>query len=265
MSETKVTDKREMRETNTVLAPVAVTPAELLQMAVARGADIDKLEKLMELQLKWEANEARKAYMNAMAAFKASPPKLVKNKLVKYENKSGTKTEYYHATLDSIVEIVGAALSVHGLQHSWRTEQLDGGLIKVTCILTHILGHTESTSLQGGRDESGGKNNIQAVGSTVSYLQRYTLLAITGLATGDMDDDGKESEPVERITEKQAADLYALIDQAGGFDEKAMDRFLRYLKVDTIEEIGTQGYADACAQVRIVEKNREAKKAKVQK
>ncbi|MHB1799627.1 MAG: ERF family protein [Vulcanimicrobiaceae bacterium] len=263
MTDTKVTDKREMRET-TVLAPVAVTPAELLQMAVARGADIDKLEKLMELQLKWEANEARKAYMNAMAAFKASPPKLVKNKHVKFTTQKGV-TEYDHATLDSIVEIVGAALSAQGLQHSWRTEQLDGGLIKVTCILTHILGHTESTSLQGGRDESGGKNNIQAVGSTVSYLQRYTLLAITGLATGDMDDDGKQSEPVERITPQQAADLYALIDQAGGFDEDALDRFLRYLKVDTIEEIGVAGYADACAQVRIVEKNRAARKAKVQK
>ncbi len=253
MSETKVTDKREMRETNTVLAPVAVTPAELLQMAVARGADIDKLEKLMELQLKWEANEARKAYMNAMAAFKASPPKLVKNKHVKFTTQKGV-TEYDHATLDSIVEIVGAALSVHGLQHSWRTEQLDGGLIKVTCILTHILGHTESTSLQGGRDESGGKNNIQAVGSTVSYLQRYTLLAITGLATGDMDDDGKESEPVERITEAQVADLHALIEDVG-LSPELQEKLLRVCKIKSLSEIVPAAYSDV---VKMIESKRRS-------
>ena len=40
-------------------------------------------------------------------------------------------------------------------------------------------------------DTSGGKNNIQAMGSAVSYLERYTLLAITGLSTKEMDDDGR--------------------------------------------------------------------------
>lgn len=249
--EIKVTDKREAR-TPTAITPVPMTPAELLQIAVAKGADLEKLEKLMELQLKWEANEARKAYMNAMAAFKASPPKLVKNKHVKFVTQKGT-TEYDHATLDNIVDIVGRALAAQGLQHSWRTEQLEGGLIKVTCILTHILGHTESTSLQGVRDESGGKNSIQAVGSTVSYLQRYTLLAITGLATGDMDDDGKGSEPVERITEKQVLDLQALIEEVG-LSPELYDKLLARCKISKLEEIVPAAYADV---VKLVESKRK--------
>jgi hypothetical protein len=35
------------------------------------------------------------------------------------------------------------------------------------------------------------KNAIQQVASTTTYLQRYTLLAITGMSTKGMDDDGR--------------------------------------------------------------------------
>ena len=43
-------------------AVVAITPMQMIAQAVAQGADIDKLQKLMDLQERWEANEARKAY-----------------------------------------------------------------------------------------------------------------------------------------------------------------------------------------------------------
>jgi hypothetical protein len=62
--------------------------------------------------------------------------------------------------------------------------------VKVTCKLTHKQGHSEEVTLEAPLDTSGGKNNIQAMGSSVSYLERYTLLAITGLATKEQDDDG---------------------------------------------------------------------------
>ena len=48
------------------------TPSHLLQMAVQQGADLDKLERLMALQERWEATEARKAYDTAFAAL--TPP-----------------------------------------------------------------------------------------------------------------------------------------------------------------------------------------------
>jgi hypothetical protein len=85
---------------------------------------------------------------------------------------------------------VGKSLADHGLSHRWETEQKDN-LIRVTCILTHALGHSERVVLEARPDDSGKKNAIQQVGSTVTYLQRYTLLAITGMATTDQDDDGR--------------------------------------------------------------------------
>ena len=54
------------------------SPAALMMQAIERGLDLDKIEKAMLLQEKWEANEARKAYHDAMAMFKAAPPEIEK-------------------------------------------------------------------------------------------------------------------------------------------------------------------------------------------
>ena len=176
-------------------APLAVTPMSLIEMAVGQGADIAKLEKLMELQLRWEANEAKKAFVVAINAFKANPPEITKNKLVAFG-----QTSYSHATLDQVCGKVTESLSKHGISHRWRVEQIEG-LIRVTCILTHELGHSEETTLCAGADMSGSKNAIQGIGSTVTYLERYTLLAATGLAAANTDNDGQGAPKWEKLQE----------------------------------------------------------------
>lgn len=177
------------------------TPAGLLQIAVQRGASLDELQKLMDLQERFEANEARKAYVAAMAQFKQNPPEIIKDKKVGYESKDGSGfVGYTHASIGNITSAIVEGLAKHGFSHRWETKQIDGGQIVVTCIITHQLGHSESTTLQSSRDDSGKKNNIQAMASTVTYLQRYTLLAATGLATKDdpFDDDGKKGGDEEK-------------------------------------------------------------------
>jgi len=188
---------------------VAITPMHMLQMAVSQNADLDKLEKLMQLQERYEANEARKAFTKALSDFKAAGVSIDKDKHVKYGN-----TEYNHATLGNICNIIGSELSKYGLSYRWNTEQHDGK-VKVTCILMHILGHSESVSLESGADSSGSKNAIQAIGSTVSYLQRYTLLAITGTATQEQDDDGSTGFKLSDIMDEgKLCDCLAAIESA---------------------------------------------------
>ena len=143
----------------------AITPMDMLNMAVSQGADLDKLEKLMALQERWEANEAKKAYVAAMNAFKADPPTIYKTKNVSFGN-----TSYSHALLENAAELIGSAMTKHGLSFRWDCEQLEGGIVRVTCVITHCQGHSERTTLQAGLDQSGAKNNIQTLGSTVSYL-----------------------------------------------------------------------------------------------
>jgi hypothetical protein len=168
-------------------AVAAVTPMDLLRHAMDSGADLDRLEKLMDLQERWEANEARKAFANAMADFKLNPPKVFKDKDVSY-GEGRSKTEYSHATLGNATDIIIAALAKHGFSHRWVTTQRDN-LVIVECVLTHRLGHSQSNLLQSAPDQSGGKNAIQAIVSARSYLERHSLFDATGLAPLDAEDD----------------------------------------------------------------------------
>lgn len=240
-----------------VAAPVATeapNPMQMLQIAVSQGADIDKLKTLMDLQERWEKNEARKAFITAMTAFKANPPEIVKNKHVSFPTSKGT-TEYDHATLASVCRAIIAGLSIHGLSHAWRTEQSEGK-IRVTCIITHALGHSEQTSLVSESDGSGGKNSIQGIGSTVTYLQRYTLLALTGLATTDREDtDGREpKEALPTITDEQIATLDAMLGEIG---PNAKRSYLSRNNLNALGEILAKNY-DA-AYLMIDRKRKEAK------
>ncbi|HZW05368.1 MAG TPA: ERF family protein [Candidatus Nitrosotalea sp.] len=188
------------------------TPLDLLRVAVSQNANIDQLAKLMDLHERWEKREAKRAYDAAMNAFKAESPRITKNHRVNFEAKDRSKgtTDYRHATLDHVCDAIIGTLSKHGISHRWKVTQ-EAEWITVTCILTHALGHAEETSLRGCPDNTGNKNSIQAVGSTVTYLQRYTLLAATGLATTDQDDDGRgalvidAAMPQERIEQLCAA------------------------------------------------------------
>ena len=219
--------------------PAVEQPANLVAMAIQRGFDADQLGKLLEMQERHEANEARKSYVKAMAEFKADPPKIVKDRQVAY---SGTK--YNHASLANVTTKISESLSRHGLTLSWETDQKDGQ-ISVTCRVTHVLGHSESTTLHSNPDESGAKNEIQAVGSAVSYLQRYTALAICGLATYEQDDDAvaADSSP---ISENQHSTLVDLMAEHGVNEA----RFLKMWGINDVSELWASNFKRAADQIK---------------
>lgn len=146
-------------------------PRSLLALAIEKGTSIEQLTQLMALQERYDANQAKIHFVAALNAFKANPPGLSKNKHVKFTTSKGV-TEYDHATLDHVSDTIGKALSEHQLSHRWDVKQMEGGAVEVTCVLTHLMGHSERVPMQSGRDDSGGKNSIQALWSTVTYLQR---------------------------------------------------------------------------------------------
>jgi len=219
--------------------PAKQSPIEMATSMIAQKVDPAFISQMLDLQIKFEENEAKKAYFNAVSEFKKNPPKILKDKHVYYETKTGA-TEYDHASLGNVTATISTELSKHGLSANWKQSQ-DNGQLTVTCILTHRLGHSESTSLTAANDTSGGKNTIQAVSSTNSYLCRYTILAITGLATHDQDDDGRNSEPQELITESNVMDLRAMITEKGK-DEK---KFCVYFKIEKIEDLFLCNYKKA--------------------
>lgn len=215
-------------------------PAQLLQLAMQQGAGLDTLERFMMLKKEWEADEARKAFVVGLSAFKANPPELSKNKHVKFQGQKGI-VEYDHATLDHVSSEIGKSLAKHGMSHRWDVEQLEGGVIRVTCVLQHILGHIEKVTMQSHADQSGSKNNIQAIGSTVTYLQRYTLLAATGVAVKGLDDDGKGSDAPQIVTIEQAAEIKQLLQET----DSDVKRFLGVFGIETVDTMPVVHYQRA--------------------
>lgn len=173
----------------------ANSPMGMMMAAMNQGASLEQVEKMMNLQERWEHREAEKAFNDAMAAFKAEAVEIIKRKTVDFPSQKG-RTHYRHAELSDVVEAVGPALSKHGFAWSWKTEQ-NGGSIRVTCILKHRQGHSDSVSLESAADQSGNKNGIQAIASTVTYLQRHTLKAITGVSEKGDDNDGRNEVDTE--------------------------------------------------------------------
>ena len=228
------------------------SPAEMIKMAVTGKADLDKLEKLLTIQERWDVNEAKKAYHVAMAQFKANPPKIDKDRTVSFATSVG-KTSYNHASLANVTEKINEALSKCGLSASWKTQQ--NGAILVTCKITHIKGHSEETTLSALADTSGSKNAIQAIGSTITYLERYTLLALTGLATYDQDDDSKGSGAVEYINEKQVKQIKDLAVELK-IDNKL---FLDYMGIESLEKMPKADFKKAMTAIE-TKRNKAGKK-----
>lgn len=221
----------------TELAPGADIVMRVLERAVTQPEfDLERIDRLLDIKERWEALNAKKAFAAAKVEFKKTPPQIFKNKHVGF----GT-TQYEHATHDEVTTKISAALALHGFTHSWSVTQADNK-ITVTCTLLHVGGHAESVELSSVNDGSGGKNSIQAIASANTYLQRYTLLAVTGLSTSDMPDDDGKAAPKEAPPELHNDVWVSLSDAVhGGTPE--LETAWRALSNDTRKIIVTH-YAD---------------------
>jgi len=234
--------------------PVQSETAAVLGMIerVARdpSVDIEKMTQLMGWRKEMITEQRRAQFDEAMSAAKAEIPVITKNREVDFTSAKG-RTNYRYEDLAEIAKVVSPILSRHGLSYRYRATSNVNEPVTVTCIVSHRGGHFEENTLCAGRDESGNKNSIQAVGSTITYLQRMTLKAALGLAVSN-DDDGKSSVDVETITQKQAYDLSDLIEANG----KNRAQFLKWAKVERFEDIPASAY-DAC--VKAIEYKAPAK------
>lgn len=170
----------------------ATTPDQLLALAVDKNLDIEKLERLLAMKERWDKVQAEKAFTQALTNFQEECPDLRKSKEVYFETRTGA-TKYNYAPLGDIDRQIKPLLKKHGFSKTWKIEDKDGK-IKVACIIKHVDGHSETTEMESDADTSGSKNPIQAKGSAVEYLKRYTLIGALGLTTADQDIDGRMPE-----------------------------------------------------------------------
>jgi len=204
-------------------------PMEMAQSFLSSGGDLTNLERMMELQEKYDALQAKKAFVLAMAEFKKEPIKIAKDK----KNKQyGSKYSSIGATVNPCLSRMGEC----GLSHKWEFVQDDPKTMTGTCTVIHKDGHSDSVSMVAPVDTSGNKNPIQQIKSTRTYIKIETFTSLMGLTSSeDLDDDGNSAgKPVQCITEKQCVEIREMIESIDGLTEEA---FLKWAKKESIEAI----------------------------
>lgn len=221
-------------------AVVPTSDAAAIIQVIERAArdpniDIDKMERLLQMQERIVARQAKAAYADALSRLQPTLPIIGERGSIK--NNSGAVQSRY-ALWEDIVGVITPLLAAQGFSLSFRTGNKDGR-IQVTGVLAHREGHSEETSLDLPADTSGSKNAVQAVASSVSYGKRYTAGALLNLRSGEADDDAQSAVQPPTLSANQIANIEALISEVGADKE----RFLKYLKVDSLDQILMSHYS----------------------
>lgn len=234
---------------------IASESAALISMIerAARDAsvDIEKFERLMEMKERVERRAAVRAFNDAISAAKGEIGPIVKNRTVDYTSQKG-RTNYRHEDFAAVAAAVDPILTRHGLAYRFRSAQ-NGQRLTVTCIVSHVSGHSEETTLEAAEDHSGNKNAIQAIGSATTYLQRYTLKLALGLASSQ-DDDGRASGGADTttITDEQAEQIKEALDRTGA----DLPRFCAYYKLEKLTDLPSSKFAQAVQAIEASAKKR---------
>jgi hypothetical protein len=219
----------------------AVNPMNILQLAISQDASIEKISQLMDMQDRWEANTARKAFVKAMADFKLEAIVITKDKANKqYDSR--------YSSIGNIINTVTPLLSKHGLSASFELDQSAG--IKVSCTLTHALGHSKTNVMQVPLDTSGAKNPLQQIKSSITYARIVTFEMACGIASaeGNSDDDANGSAPKGSSMDPDEYErLRGLIETAGS---RASLKSIYFAALKDAQEIGDQAAINVFAKIK---------------
>lgn len=228
-------------------APVISQSAGLIAVieraATNPDVDIDKMERLLEMHERIIEREGRIAYFAALAEMQPALPVIGRKGTISVPAKDGkTGHETPYALWEDVNEAIRPNLAEHGFALSFRVKK-DADRVEVTGILSHRLGHAEETMLSLPMDSTGSKNNVQAIGSSVSYGKRYTAFALLNITSRGEDDDGKKAGAGAVITDDQADEIRKLIDSTGS----KVGPFLTYIGAPSVADIPAYKYAAAKA------------------
>ena len=219
------------------------------RIATDPNADISKLEKMLDMQERILKRDSEQAFSAAFARMQAEIPTVIERGEIKVEKTVRSK----YATFEDIVDATRPVLTKYGFGINFKINQ-EEARIRVTATLRHELGHSESTDFVCSADSSGSKNNVQAIGSTISYGKRYALCALLNIATRGEDNDAQSANT---ISIEQAADIDVLIGKVGADKSK----FLEYMGVKDVREISLKDLQKAKAALNAKARDNQKKEA----
>lgn len=224
---------------------------DLLQAAIEHKVPVEMLERLQALHERVSDRAAAMEFARDLASFQEECPPIKKRSTANVLTKGGSRYSYKYAELDEIERTIRPHLAKRGLSYTWDSEFRER-MLHVTCILRHVNGHSVSARFSAPVESPAGMSEQQKVASALTYGRRQSLVQVLGLTQTDPDTDGANAEP---ITQEQADDLQALIEEVGA----NMTRFLKWAKLERIEDLPARDYESAVNAIRAVGEQRKAK------
>jgi hypothetical protein len=211
------------------ISDVAAIIQVIERAALNPEVDIDKMERLLQMQERIMARNAKAAYAAALSRMQPELPVIVERGGIR--DRAGNVQSTY-ARWEDINDAIKPVLARHGFALSFRTGAADNK-VRVVGVLSHQEGHSEETELELPVDTSGGKNAVQAVGSSTSYGKRYTAAALLNLTSKGEDDDGRAGGGNPPVSPEQVEDLQERIERYGA----DIAKFCGFLKVRALAEL----------------------------
>ncbi len=198
------------------------------RVALDTSVDIDRLEKIIQMERESQRHEAERAFNVALSDMQPELP------AVEARGRGDKQAKY--GKLEDIQAAIRPILQKHGFAVRFKVHDGENSLA-VECILSHKGGHSDSDRISLPYDKTGSKNDVQARGSTVSYGKRYTLCNILNIQVGGEDNDGAGS-PQETIGPEQMTELDDLLKRSKADRAK----FFAHIKVEGMADITTKQF-----------------------
>lgn len=223
-------------------APVSETAAVMSMIErAARDPSVDmaKLERLMEMSKTIREQEAERAFNESMAAIQGKMRAVAAD-----ANNPQTRSKY--ASYFALDKAIRAIYSAEGFGLSFNTEDSPKAEhVRVVCYVTRGS-HTRKYHVDMPADGKGAKGGdvmtkTHAVGSAMTYGQRYLLKMIFNIAIGEDDDGNAATNDGATINQDQLSELVALADEVGA-DKRA---FCKYMGVESFAALPAKSYERA--------------------
>lgn len=206
--------------------------AVIEKVALDPNSNIEKLDKMLDMQERILNKQAELEFNQAMA--KAMP------EIPSFERTKKGQTNKY-ATFESINKVVKVIVAKHKLFITFSTEFQSDNFLMVTAKITHEAGHCQEATMRFPFDKSGNKNEIQSVGSAISYGKKYMLLTLLNITTHDEDEDDDGFATSKTIGENEIKRLNDGLDKSG----IELGVLCEYMDVERLSEIKVDRFNNA--------------------
>ena len=198
-------------------------PILLMIQQASRDPDmnVDNLERMFGLYERQQAREAEKAFNRDFIALQQELPEIDEGGKIIHKGKLISKYARWDEDINPTIKPI---LARHNFTLSFEVDTTDR--IRVVAHLIHSDGHSRSSSFTAPPDTSGAKNEVQGMGSAVSYAKRYAAGPLLNLTTKGRDDDGRAAARPQTITRQEADHLDAMAAKVEG-GKKRLENYLQ--------------------------------------